>query len=126
MTSVLRLIQIIVYVLWPASVWAAGIGLNEALHGVPFFAWLMVLIISTLAGLAALLNRLVDSTPPRLVVFVAAHMVSSVLAGVMMFFIGERADLDGMTEAISIGLCAYAGAAALDKFAAKFIEKTNP
>lgn len=125
MKRALFFLKIIIYVLWPATVWASGLALNDAMKSVPMFAWLTVFIISMLAGLAALLNRLRDEMPQRLGLFIGAHMVSSLLAGVLTFFIGERAALDGMTEAISVALAAYAGAAALDKMAAKFIDKTG-
>lgn len=125
MTRILIFLKGIIYVLWPATVWASGLALNDAMKAVPLFAWLTVFVISMLAGLAALLNRLRDEMPPRLGLFIGAHMVSSLLAGVLTFFISERADLDGMTEAISVALAAYAGAAALDKLAAKFIDRTG-
>ena len=59
--NTLRAIKAVVYTLWPATTWAAQITLGNTLATVPALAWLMVFILSTVSGLAALLNR-----PPRL------------------------------------------------------------
>ena len=122
-TSVLMCLKGIVYLLWPTTVFAASITLGDTLHNVPLLAWLMVVIVSTLSGLAALLNRIKADMPPRLVLFVLAHMGGSLLAGVLTFWVSEAADIADMAEAVSIALAAYAGAALMDKWAAKFVEK---
>lgn len=123
--TILACIKVIVYMLWPTTVFAASITLGDTLHAVPLLAWLMVLIVSTLSGLAALLNRIKTDMPPRLALFVVAHMSGSLLAGVLTFLVGEQADLADMAEAVSIALAAYGGAALMDKWAAKFADKAG-
>lgn len=121
--TILICIKTIVYMLWPTAVFAASITLGDTLHEVPLLAWLMVLIVSTLSGLAALLNRIKNDMPQNLALFVIAHMAGSLLAGLLTFLACEQADLADMAEAVSIALAAYAGAALMDKWAAKFADK---
>lgn len=121
--TVLACIKAIVYLLWPATAWATGITLGDTLTTVPLLAWLMVCILSAISGLAALLNRIKVDVPQRLVAFVIAHMMGSMLAGLLMFFVSEGANLPDMAEAVAIALAAYAGAALMDKWAAKLIDK---
>ena len=123
--SALACLKGIVYLLWPATAWATGITLGTTLNDVPALAWVMVLILSTVSGLAALLNRLKTEMPARLVPFVAAHMLGSLVAGVLTFFISESSDIADMAEAVAIGLASYAGAALMDKWAAKFADKVT-
>jgi peptidoglycan/LPS O-acetylase OafA/YrhL len=123
--TILMCLKAIVYLLWPTTVYAASITLGDTLHDVPLLAWLMVLIVSTLSGLAALLNRIKTDMPPNLALFVIAHMAGSLLAGGVAFLVGEQADVADMAEAVSIALAAYAGAALMDKWAAKFTDKVT-
>lgn len=123
--SVLGCLKAIVYVLWPTTAWATSITLGTTLHEVPLLAWLMVVILSTLSGLAALLNRIKSEMPTRLVLFVAAHMLGSLVAGGLVFLASEGIDAPDMVEAVSIALAAYAGAALMDKWAARFAEKVS-
>lgn len=119
----LAAVQAIIYTLWPTTIWAAQITLGESLSSVPGLAWLMVFILSTVSGLAALLNRLKTETPPRLAVFVAAHMLGSWLAGVITFFGVEVLDQHDLLEAVAIALGAYAGARAMDRWSDSFVDK---
>lgn len=123
--TVLSCLKLIVYLLWPTTAWATGITLGTTLTEVPLLAWLMVIILSAVSGLAALLNRIKVDTPVNLPVFVLAHMLGSILAGVLTFFVSEGADLADLAEAPAIALAAYAGAALMDKWAAKFVDKTT-
>ena len=121
--TILTCLKAIVYLLWPVTAWATSITLGATLSEVPLLAWLMVLILSAISGLAALLNRIKTEMPARLVPFVCAHMLGSLVAGVLVFFVTEQADAPDMIEAVSIALAAYAGAALMDKWAAKFADK---
>lgn len=123
--GILVCLKFIVFLLWPITCWATGITLGTTLNEVPLLAWLMVLILSTVSGLAALLNRIKTEMPARLVPFVAAHMAGSLVAGVLAFFAAEQMDAPDMAEAVSIALAAYAGAAFMDKWSARFVDKTT-
>jgi amino acid transporter len=123
--SLLLSLQTIVYMLWPVTAWATGVTIGATLTEVPVLAWVMVLILSTVSGLAALLNRIKTDLPERLPLFIAAHMLGSVLAGLLTFFVGESADIPDMAEAVSVALASYAGAALMDKWAATFAAKVT-
>ena len=118
-------IKAVVYTLWPATTWAAQITLGETLATVPALAWLMVFILSTVSGLAALLNRLKTDTPDNLKTFVAAHMLGSWLSGALVFFALEAADLADFSEAVGIALAAYAGARLMERWANTFVNKMS-
>ena len=121
----LRALRLVMWVLWPATTWATSITLDATLRSVPLLAWLMVCILSTVAGLAALLAKMRDETPPRVVVFVGAHMLGSWLAGLLLFFAGEAGDINDFVEAVSIALGSYAGARLMDRWADKFTDKVS-
>lgn len=123
--TVLTCLKLIIYLLWPTTAWATGITLGTTLTEVPILAWLMVIILSAVSGLAALLNRIKVDAPVNLFVFVLAHMMGSLLAGFVTFFMAEGANLPDMAEAPAIALAAYAGAALMDKWAARFVDKTQ-
>ena len=58
-------VKMVTYLLMPATAWATSITLHESLIQVPLLSWLMVLVLSTVWGLAALLTRLRDATEVR-------------------------------------------------------------
>ena len=123
--SLLWCLKAIVYLLWPTTAWATAITLGTTMAEVPLLAWLMVVILSTVSGLAALLNRIKVDMPVRLAPFACAHMLGSLVAGVLVFLVCEQADAPDMVEAVSIALAAYAGAALMDKWAARFADKVG-
>lgn len=119
----LRAVQLVVYLLWAPTAWATNITLGSTLVGVPPLAWLMVIILSTVSGLAALLNRLKVDTPPRLAFFLSAHMVGCWLAGILIFLASEVMSPPGthdFIKIIAIVLGSYGGAQLMDRWAAAF------
>lgn len=119
-------LKLVVYLLWPVTAWATQITLADTLMAVPGLAWAMVFILATVSGLAALLNALKAGLPPKWAIFVAAHLMGSWLAGILVFFAMEQADIADMTEAVSIGLGSYAGARLMDKWSEFLIRKVAP
>lgn len=118
-------LKLVVYLLWPVTAWAAQITLADTLMAVPGLAWAMVFILATVSGLAALLNALEAGLPPKWAIFVAAHLMGSWLAGILVFFAMEQADIADMTEAVSIGLGSYAGARMMDKWSEFLVRKVS-
>lgn len=119
-------VKMLVYgLLWPVTCWATAITLGETMRTVPTLAWLMVLVLSAVSGLAALLSRLRDQAPERLTLFVVSHMLGSLVAGLLVFFICEGADINDFTEAVAIALAAYAGAKLIDRLSDKFTERAG-
>ena len=110
-------LQAVVYLLWPPVIWAATITLDQSLGKVTVLVWAMVLVLSTVSALAALLNRLKQSVPPRLGFFVSSHMLGSWLSGVLMFLIGEAFDIHDFVEVVIIVVGSYGGANLIDRWA---------
>lgn len=117
-------IQAIIYLLWPTTLWAAQITISTSLASVPVAAWLMVFILSTVSSLAALLSKLKESTPSRLGIFVASHMLGSWLAGLLVFLVAEGIDWPDFFEVVAIALASYAGAQLMDRASAAFVNRT--
>lgn len=119
----LAALKLVVYLLWPATAWATQITIGQTLADVPLLAWLMVFILSTVSGLAALLNALKVDLPKRWPIFIGAHMLGSWLAGILLFFGLEGAETADLVEALAIGLGSYAGARLMDKWSDIFVSK---
>lgn len=119
----LAALKLIVYLLWPATAWATQITIDQTLADVPLLAWLMVFILSTVSGLAALLNALKVDLPKRWPIFIGAHMLGSWLAGILLFFGLEGAETADLVEALAIGLGSYAGARLMDRWSEMFVNK---
>lgn len=120
MRAELLALKTAVYVLMPATAWATSITLHETLMHVPMMSWLMVGILSTVWGLAALLAALKGAGEvARPVVFTASHMLGSWVAGCSMFLLAESADMPDLAEALSIGTAAYCGARFMDWLASR-------
>lgn len=116
-------LKIFIYMLWPTCAWATGVTLGETLATVPFLAWVMVFMLSTISGLAALLNRLKDETPAKPRLFIAAHMLGSVVAGLLIFFSLTGTGVGDFAIAAAISTAAYAGARFLDARADRLVTK---
>lgn len=112
-------IQVVIYLLWPSTIFAAQVTLSNSITGVPIAAWVMVFILSTVSSLAALLSRLKVDTPPRLALFVTSHVLGSWLAGLLSFLLAQAVkDTYGMHDFVSvvfIALSSYAGATLMDR-----------
>lgn len=119
----LTAVQLVVYTLWPSAIFAAQVTLGHAVADVPLLAWLTIFILSTVSSLAALLNRLKFDTPPRLPVFVAAHVLGSWLAGVLIFFVGTAVKLDNFLVVGAIAIGSYAGAQLMDRWSQAFTNR---
>lgn len=126
-------------ILWPAVALAAANTFESTVLGVGWVSWLVVVVLSTLSGLTALLNRVraeiataeANGTPiPPLRVFVASNMLGSLLAGLFMFFLCEHWDAPGFLEAAAIIGASYGGArfierimeGAVDQIVSKFAQ----
>ena len=123
--SLLTAVYAFLTILWPAVAVAAANTFESTVLGVGWVSWLVVVVLSTLSGLTALLNRVRTEIAeaeangthiPPLRVFIASNMLGSLLAGLFMFFICEHWDAPGFLEAAAIIGASYGGA--------RFIERT--
>lgn len=108
-------LKVMVYSLWPATAWATQITLANSLMAVPPLAWLMVFILSTVSGLASLLNSLKSEDSRHWLLLTAAHMLGSWLSGFIMFLIAEETATSDLMETVFIAIAAYSGAKLTDK-----------
>jgi hypothetical protein len=118
-------IKVCVWTMWPVTAYATAITIGETLVSVPLLAWLMVLLLSTVSGTAALLNRLKLETPSRPVMFAISHMMGSWVSGALTFLAAEAFDVHDMTEAVAIGLAAYSGAKLMDRWSDRFVDHVS-
>lgn len=113
-----RYLQTILLWLWAPSAYATTVTLGTSLASVPALAWALVCVLSSVSGLAALLNRIKDLQPARPALFMAAHMLGSMLAGALTFLALQGfGGVNDFLQTVVISVAAYAGATLLDSAA---------
>lgn len=117
-TSEALSLKTIVLCLWAPSAYATSVTLGSSLAGVPLLAWALVSVLSTVSGLAALLNKLKNGQPERTGLFIASHMLGSMLAGALTFLtLSGFGGINDFLQTVIISIGAYAGATLLDSAA---------
>jgi hypothetical protein len=109
----------------PPVAYASAVTLDGTVGGVSPLAAMMVLVLSTLFGLAALLNVLKDTTPPRLLAYVGAHMLTSWGAGAIAFVIGEWRSWDDWFTVGMVMICSYGGVRVLDAVRDRLLKRID-
>lgn len=135
MRDVISVLYFSLIAMWPMCAVAAGTTLGDALSSHSIADWMAVLLLATVSGLVAFLNRvrkhmeaealeklgqefdakdkmLLDWKP-----FAALHMAGSYMSALLAFLLSEHAELGSYMEAISISLAAWAGAKLMDMLA---------
>lgn len=135
MRDVISVLYFSLIAMWPMSAFAAGETLGKALTSHSIADWMAVLLLATVSGLVAFLNRvrkhmeaealekmgkefdakdkmLLDWKP-----FAALHMAGSYMSALLAFLISEHMELGSYMEAISISLAAWIGAKLMDMLA---------
>lgn len=110
-------------ILWPTLTFAAASTFGSTFEGISLEAWLMVIVLSTVAGMTALLNRIAadlqnDGTGPRipsLRLFIASNLFGSWLTGLFFFLICEHLDVPDFLEASAIIGSSYVGARLIER-----------
>lgn len=110
--------------LLPFAVYAAPFG--SGFKDMPTSAWILTLVLSTLAGMVALLNRIREELRQHGALtwgglFVSAHMLGSWLAGLLMFLISIGMGWSESVTAIAIISASFAGAVFIEKMAVKWL-----
>lgn len=121
-------INALLVVLWmPALAWAGSITLDKTIASVSPMVLVAVMVLSTLAGVTALLLRIqaelkASGGPlPQPWLFAAAHMSGSWLAGLLAFAIGEAGNMNDWTELIFVIVGSFLGAKFIEKVAEKYL-----
>jgi hypothetical protein len=115
MGGIIRALSAFLYlVVTPLVATATGVTLEQTMQGVSLAVCALVFTLSSVLGLASLLNQLKTETPPKFWLFVFAHMVSSWAGGLFAFILAEWYDWNDWAETAFICACAYAGARSID------------
>lgn len=131
-SNLLRAIYAFVAVLWPTLTFAAASTFGSTFEGVGLAAWLMVLVLSTVAGLTALLNRVGKELQtesdrehkiPSLRVFVAANLFGSWLTGLFFFLICEHFNTPDFLQAAVVIGASYVGARLIERTMEGVVDK---
>ena len=122
--NLVQAIYAFLIVLWPTLTFAAASTFGATFEGVGSAAWVMVVVLSTVAGLTALLNRVnveiqaahaADRAIPPLRLFVAANLFGSWLTGLMAFLVCEHFDVPDFLEAAVVIGASYVGARHIER-----------
>jgi len=130
--NLLRAIYVFLAILWPTLTFAAASTFGSTFEGVGFAAWMMVVVLSTVAGLTALLNRIGTELNegsedghhlPKLWLFVAANLFGSWLTGLFFFLICEHFDVPDFLEAAAVIGASYVGARLIERTMEGLVDK---
>lgn len=122
--NLVQAIYTFLIILWPTLTFAAASTFGATFEGVGVAAWVMVVVLSTVAGLTALLNRVnveiqaahaADRKIPPLRLFVAANLFGSWLTGLMSFLVCEHFDIPDFLEAAVVIGASYVGARLIER-----------
>lgn len=132
MRELLGIIHFFFSLLVPVSAFAAAPSLGSTLVAHSWSDWAAVIMVSTVSGMVAFLNRvrkhmevealekLGETFNPkdRMLLgwkpFVIFHMTGSYMSGVAAFFLSEHFEWGGYAEALAIASASWLGAQAMD------------
>jgi hypothetical protein len=120
--------QVVLCLLWPLTATAASITFGDKMTTIPVLAVVMTLLLSTLAGVTALLHALKkeyeeNNRIDRLWLFVTSKLFGSNMAGMLMFFGAEYWDMSEAAEAAAICLAAFGGGPLIERAVSHFADK---
>lgn len=135
--SMLRSLHVFVAILWPTITFAAASTFGSTFEGIGLTAWLMVIVLSTVAGMTAILNRIaselraIDAAPeeggkpklPSIWLFIASNLFGSWLTGLFFFLICEHFDVPDFLEAAAVIGASYAGARLIERTMEGVVDK---
>ena len=128
---IIRAVNTFLVILWPTLTFAASSTFGTTFQGVGWAAWLMVIVLSTVAGMTALLNRIAkelqnDGTQPHipsLRLFIASNLFGSWLTGLFFFLVCEHFDVPDFLEAAAVIGASYAGARLIERAMEGVVDK---
>lgn len=134
-TNYLRIVlRCLLALLWlPALAFAGTVTLEKTLEGLTVASLAIVFVLSSLSGATALTQRIdrelrdgLVKALPRPMLFVAAHMLGSWLAGTLAFLICEGQDVNDWIELGVIILASFAGAKFIESISEKYLAQWTP
>lgn len=130
-TQYTRLIHITLAIMWPMTATAA-VSLIEIWKGYTLGVLGVLILISTLAGLTALiLNidrglRLTGKFPPFFFIHTLAHLLASWLGGILAVVLSEVTGRDGWTLLLLVLTFSFGGVKVLERIFERIIDKFLP
>lgn len=129
---VIATIKFFLYLLWPAAVMAGPLTFGQAVQQVTGLEWMLLAVLTTLAGVTALLIRVsahindapdgVVAAPIRnLYLLVSAHMCGSWLAGIVAFFLAAHLVMPGYMVGFFVPIVSFGGARSLEVLYNKYV-----
>lgn len=123
----------ILWLIWPCAVAAAPATFGQAVAAVTLLEWLLVVLLSTLAGITALLIRIsaaINDAPHdqaiqpirNIRLLVCTQMFGSWLAGLCGFFVASEFRMAGLLVGLWVPMCAFGGAKLLELAYNKFVK----
>lgn len=122
--QIITVIKLLVLLLWPLTLSAAVITIQDPFQAITGLHVLIMTAISTLSGVTALTLR-IDSelryakakNLPRPVLFVSSHMLGSWLAGILAFALAQHNDFTVWWQIGFVITASFSGAKFVEKMA---------
>ncbi len=122
--QVITIVKLIIFLLWPITLSAAALSVNDPFNSITGMHILIMTAISTLSGVTALTLRIdnelkIQKTAnlPRPILFVSSHMLGSWLAGILAFALSQHNEFTVWWQISFVIVASFSGA--------KFVEKMS-
>ncbi|CAJ3202197.1 Uncharacterised protein [Burkholderia pseudomallei] len=114
---------------WSLVTYAAtrsDVSFGRDLASIPIIAYVITVILSSIGGAASTLQKLSNAEDlSRWKLHVARDMVSSIAAGLLMFFIAESFRWDSAQEAAAITVAGYGSSKLFDAVMTRILQKVD-
>ncbi len=123
-------IKLFLFMLWPASIYAAPLVIEQSFDSVPGVAWMVVAALSTLGGVTAFMHKLTQRlenpdlpAPKRLWLQWFAQMLCSWFAGSIVFLLGLHWEWPLFLLAAIVAISSFGGAKVIQALSDNVISK---
>lgn len=129
---IIAMVKLLLCLLWPAAVMAGPLTFGQAVQQITSLEWMLLAVLTTLAGVTALLIRVsahVNDAPDgtvaapirNLYLLVSAHMCGSWLAGIVSFFMAAHLGMPGYLVGFFVPIMSFGGARTLEILYNKYV-----
>lgn len=123
-------LKLFVLLLWPASLWAAPMVIEQSFDSVPGVAWLVAAGLSTLGGVTAFMYRLAQrfenpESPPIKHLWLQwfSQMLCSWFAGSIVFLLGLHWEWPLFLVAACVAIGSFGGAKVVQELSERLVNK---
>lgn len=128
--QIITVIKLLVLLLWPLTLSAAVITIQDPFQSITGLHVLIMLSISTLSGVTTLTLRIdnelryaMTKNLPRPFLFVSSHMLGSWLAGILAFSLSQHNDFSVWWQIGIVITASFSGARFVEKMSNLYIVK---